>query len=485
MKYDGLSGEPIELLARSLGIFVILCATVAPANSQTAGNPPTPLPAGQSIDNVACTSDPTESYALYLPSTYTPAKRWPIIYAFDPFARGRVPVKLYKDLAEKYGYILAGSNNSRNFSLAESSKAANAMWQDTHLRLALDESRIYTTGFSGGARIAGLLALGCAPCRIAGVIAFGAGYPNLGKPAPKDSLDYFLGVGDEDFNWPEVVGIRRQREDDGLPCRVRVFPGPHQWGPPPVMEEAIEWMRLKAMQAGAIPPDGVFLDRLFQKLQAEAREAAQHGDPIAQLSAERTLVSDFSGLKEVSEETKKLTALKQSAALKAALKREEDSITEQTSLIQDASAKLARLDDASVDERLTLRTDILDGMTGLKQQAGRSRNDERRRLLLRAFNSLWVQGLESGQAQFEQKHWDKAESYFQLISQVSPDDPWPPLLLAETRTAMGDKKQAIKDLKEAIRRGLKNPEAVEKDAKLQALQSEAEYRKIVEEMKGK
>jgi hypothetical protein len=292
-------------------------------------------------------------------------------------------------------------------------------------------------------------------------------------------------VGDEDFNWPEVITIRRQREDDGLAYRVRVFPGPHQWGPPPVMEEAIQWMQLKAMQAGAIPPDAVFLDRLFQKLHTDATEAAHHDDPIAQLNAERSLVSDFSGLKDVSEETKKLAALKQSAALKAALKWEKESIADQASLIQDVSAKLARLEDVEVNQRLALRTDILDGMTGLKQQAARSKNDERRQLLLRAFNSLWVQGLESGQAQFEQKHWDKAESYFQLISQVSPDDPWPPLLLAETRTAMGDKKQAIKDLKESVRRGLKNPEVLEKDAKLQALRSEAEYRKIVEELKGK
>jgi predicted Zn-dependent protease len=251
------------------------------------------------------------------------------------------------------------------------------------------------------------------------------------------------------------------------------------------MEEAIQWMQLKAMQAGAIPPDAVFLDRLFQKLHTDATEAAQHDDPIAQLNAERSLVSDFSGLKDVSEETKKLAALKQSAALKAALKWEKESIADQASLIQDVSAKLARLEDVEVNQRLALRTDILDGMTGLKQQAARSKNDERRQLLLRAFNSLWVQGLESGQAQFEQKHWDKAESYFQLISQVSPDDPWPPLLLAETRTAMGDKKQAIKDLKESVRRGLKNPEVLEKDAKLQALRSEAEYRKIVEELKGK
>jgi hypothetical protein len=81
---------------------------------------------GVVLDQIPCDVDPTQSYAVYLPSSYTPLKRWPIIYAFDPEARGRVPVNLYKEVAEKYGYIIVGSNNSRNFSAADSSKGATA-----------------------------------------------------------------------------------------------------------------------------------------------------------------------------------------------------------------------------------------------------------------------------------------------------------------------------------------------------------------------
>ncbi len=47
---------------------------------------------------------------------------------------GRRPLELYKDVAETYGFILAGSNNSRNFS-SDQGKAVNAIWQDTHARL--------------------------------------------------------------------------------------------------------------------------------------------------------------------------------------------------------------------------------------------------------------------------------------------------------------------------------------------------------------
>jgi predicted Zn-dependent protease len=100
----------------------------------------------------------------------------------------------------------------------------------------------------------------------------------------------------------------------------------------------------------------------------------------------------------------------------------------------------------------------------------------------RAFSSLRVEGIESGQMEFESRHFDKAEAYFQLMSDVS-DDPWPVLLLAETRVAKGNKKQAIKDLREVVRRGMKDPEILEKDDKLQGLKTEAEFQKIVEELK--
>ena len=115
----------------------------------------------------------------------------------------------------------------------------SAIWDDTHLRLALDPRRTYTTGFSGGARMAGMIALRCSQCRITGVIAHGAGYPLGEKPVQKNSPLYFLAVGDEDFNWSEVTQVGRDREQSGPPYRVEVFHGPHQWAPPSVFEDAV------------------------------------------------------------------------------------------------------------------------------------------------------------------------------------------------------------------------------------------------------
>jgi dienelactone hydrolase len=463
---------------RLVGLFALFLLTSLSAAAQVQP----PLPAGQVIDSVPCSADPTQSYALYLPSAYTPQKRWSIIYAFDPDASGKTPINLYKAVAEKYGFILAASNNSRNYSKSDSTKGAAAMWDDTHARFSIDEGRTYTTGFSGGARMAGYVATFCTPCRIAGVIASGAGYSSAGAPPP--NLLYFLAVGDEDFNWPEVISIRRDREDKGLPYRVEVFSGTHQWAPAEVFEHAVEWLQLKAMQAGILAPDAAFIEDLYERTQNQADAAEKRGDAIAELSAERMLASDFSGLKDVAQFQTRLTSLKTSSGLKEALQKEQDQVTLQESLMAPISSQIASLARADGEQRVALRDQISDAMARLKDQSAHTKSEAARSVYGRALFGLFVQGMEAGAEQFESRHYASAEYYFQLMSSFS-ESPWPNLASAEVHTAMGNKKEALKDLRKAIQHGLKHPETLREDRDLQALQTDPEFQKIVAELKAK
>ena len=148
----------------------LLAHAIAPAITQTDS-----IPTGQIVDRIEVRNDSSQSYALYLPSNYTPKHKWPVLFAFDPGARGRVPVERFKEAAEKYGWIVLGSNNSRNGPWNDVVNAWNAMLADAHQRFAIDDGRMYATGFSGGARVAVQIAAGC-KC-LAGVIANGAGFP--------------------------------------------------------------------------------------------------------------------------------------------------------------------------------------------------------------------------------------------------------------------------------------------------------------------
>ena len=441
--------------------------------SQTSNSSPLPMP-GQMAD-VTCTADATQTYTLFLPSQYKEAKRWPIIYFFDPGGRGSRPVKLYKDLAEQYGFILAASNNSRNFS-SEQGKAVNAVWQDTHERLALDEYRSYAGGFSGGARVAGAMALS-SPSQIAGVIAFGAGYPS-NKPDSKDGLAYFFAVGDEDFNWPEVMNIRREREEQGQPYRVRVFHGRHQWAPAAVMEEAFQYVNLRAMQAGHLSRDSAFIDRMFEKTKSDAADAETRKDPISQLNAFRSLVSDFSDLRDVKEFADKLKAFQDSPALRSALKNEREQISEQFKLEQEIEPRVDAFADNSVLDSTALKLELRQQISALGDQAKRTKNEAKRLIFSRAFSGIFVRAMEEGEKALETHHLEKAEAYFDLMRQAS-DDPWPALALADTHATSGNRKLALKDIQEAVRRGLKDRTIIESDPRLQILRDDPDFRSLL------
>src|SRR5205085_8176527 len=167
--------------------------------AQQSVTPSQEITKGQVIDKVICASSPTNSYALYLPSNYEPTRKWPILYAFDPGARGKTPVERFKEAAERFGWIVVGSNNSLNASVQSSIDAWNAITRDTTARFAVDDNRAYAAGFSGGARMALLIASQCKEC-LAGVIAGGAGFPVGIEPADTMHFALFLMAGTDDFN---------------------------------------------------------------------------------------------------------------------------------------------------------------------------------------------------------------------------------------------------------------------------------------------
>src|SRR5262245_51093831 len=78
-------------LTRMLSFTLLVVSLQVPALAQTAQ---AELPVGRIIPKVACSSDPTETYALYLPSSFSADRKWPIIYLFDPFARGQAAAEL-------------------------------------------------------------------------------------------------------------------------------------------------------------------------------------------------------------------------------------------------------------------------------------------------------------------------------------------------------------------------------------------------------
>ena len=250
---------------------------------------------GKLVETVLCLADPGQSYALYLPSAFDPKKKWPILYLFDPGARGSAGVGAFRAAAEDHGWILVGSNNSRNGPLEESVREALALWADTQRRLPVDERRIYAAGFSGGARVASILPRIIAR-EIAGIIGCGAGLSRGITPEDLKAGAYFGLTGLADFNYEEMKNLDLAFDPAGVTHRFLFFEGRHDWPVPSNCARALGWLEVVAMKTGLRQKDETLAEAVIGRELNEARsfeEAGRNFWAIDRLEAAGRLAGGF------------------------------------------------------------------------------------------------------------------------------------------------------------------------------------------------
>lgn len=211
---------------------------------------------GHIIDSVICRSDPSQSYALYIPLKGN-GQALPVIYFFDPHADGGLPLRKYKALADAYGFIMVGSNNSKNGNDWPTTENIWLHLSDDTRRLKIDSRRTYLCGFSGGAKVAGYIAI--QHPGIAGVIAGGAGLPD-GVAAGDFNFSFTAIAGLGDMNLTELVSVNADLDKTRTPHRIIFFDGKHEWSPVNTMALAFDGLRFDAMKSSLIPKDNAFIN---------------------------------------------------------------------------------------------------------------------------------------------------------------------------------------------------------------------------------
>jgi dienelactone hydrolase len=313
---------------------LVTALTLLAASAWPGGGAAQTPPAGVIVDEVRVADDPGESYALYLPSDYSPERPWSLLLAFHPQARGRALVETYRAAAERYGYVVAGSNTSRNGPWDVSAKAVRALSRDVGRRFTIDAGRVYLTGHSGGARVAMQVALGNRD--IAGVIASSAGLPDAGT---RKTLGFpvFATAGIDDFNYLEL-----RRLDAALtsPHALEVFDGGHEPPPAAVAMRAIEWLELAATRDGRRAVDDALVETLFAAARRRADDAT---DPVDRLRATQALAADFVGLRDVSEVRRRLDAMERDPTVKDAVARDRAALDAEARGLDEALALESRL----------------------------------------------------------------------------------------------------------------------------------------------
>ena len=459
-----------------LSVMVVLLACSA-AHAQTES-----IPRGQIVERVEALNDSSQSYALYLPSNYTPNRKWPVLYALDPGARGRVPVERFKEAAEKYGWIVLGSNNSRNGPMGVVVQSWNAMQTDTHQRFAIDDQRMYASGFSGGARVAVSIAAGC-KC-IAGVMANGAGFPVDLTPSPEMNIVFFAIAGVDDFNYPELKSLEEPLTKAGIIHRVQTFEGRHEWPPVSVATAAVEWMELHAMKAGKRPRDDGFVNTMWQQLLNEARTLEESKKYYEAYQLYLDLDASFKGLRDVAEIETKVKQLGDSRELKAAIREEQAQIRKQRELESRLNSLIAgraggdrvNQSDAEFDSNNLLPAILSD----LRKQSKASEDSTQRRVARRVLDGLFVGLIEEGISLLQTKqNYSESIKRFSLATEVNPDRPGVFFYLAWAYAANRDKKKSLQFLNTAVEKGFSEAAMITTNKAFDSIRDDPQYQQIM------
>ena len=471
-------GVPRQLLAMVL--LAWFCGSLA---AQVA---PSPFSTGKVIPKVVCSADSKQSYALYLPSAFSATRRWPIIYLFDPLARGEVAVEAARAAAEKFGYLVVASNNSRNGPMADSTAAANAVWHDTQERFPVEEQRRYLAGMSGGARLVTAIALSCDGCA-AGVIANAAGFPIDKPPQRNMKFAYFGAVGNADFNYGEFVDLRKKLEDVGAQYRIRIFDGQHGWAPPEVWLEALNWMDIRAMAAGSLPRDPARIQQTADEELARARDLQAKNNLLAAARQYQSLVRDFKGISDVTAAESSLAELAKNKMLKAEEKQEASALEQQARISEPFAEQMQAIasgDSDNVDLNV-LKHDFAD----LKKRAdsapnNMSKSDDLKALVVRrALGGLVIAAYESGQHSMEAKDYRAALAYFDLAAAGSANPAFAHYQRARAYAMLSNRKGTLAELRLALAGGFHDASALSA-GEFQSLQGLAEFQTLAAEWKA-
>ena len=428
---------------------------------------------GEIINKVICKNDSKQSYALYLPANYSEEKKHPVIYAFDPHAAGELPVNLYKNLAEKYGYIIIGSNNSKNgTSWEESQSIAEILFADAGNRLSINTDRIYVMGFSGGARVANTLAI--TNGSIAGVICCGAAAPLASNNHSRNNYSFLGIVGNEDFNYVEM---KKYDMVDIAGYNIKhvliTFDGKHEWPANEVMDEAFWWLALNEMRKNNSAKNDVLIS---QHLETELKKIEMFKQKNLVVDAYKLCqknINFYDGLADLSSCFAYYKSMHDNPEIDNHLKQEEVIWTEEEEL------KKVYMRAFQTEKFAWWSKNI----ATLNHQI-ETENDKNKILLnkrIRGFLSLMAYMYTSGALQ--QNNLPAAAFFGEIYILVDPKNNEAHYLKAVVLSKKGNNIEAIKSLNLAIVNGYTDIERLENEPAFNEIKSTKEFGVMIKNMK--
>ncbi|MFI5219332.1 MAG: hypothetical protein ACHQNT_07560 [Bacteroidia bacterium] len=422
--------------------------------------------AGRIYNSVVCRNDVSQSYALYLPPDYDTAKTFPVIYFIDPHADGLMPVTKYKTLAEKFHFIFAGSNNSKNGNTLETNAAfINNVIEDVRHRFSVDDRQQYVAGFSGGSRVASFIALNSGEIR--GVIAMGGGMVKIEKTT--SSGFYYIGIaGLEDFNATEMISQKELFSRIGLKNDFLMFDGKHEWCPVDILNTVITGLQFDAMQKKIIPYDKAMVENFIVESNRKVNELKKKNQ-LTELNDYYSLEINFlKGLADVEKLTVEKLELENSGKYIKAKEEKANAEARETVLKEQYAQLFLEKNSGWWSDEIKM----------LQKKADKAKNENERLLYKRVINYLSLVAYMYSDHSIKNNDLDGANRLLDIYKMIDPQNSEHAYLHAKVAARKNETETVFTFLNEAVDLGFKDLERLKTDNDFYVLKNNSEFAKV-------
>lgn len=405
---------------------------------------------------------PKSAFEYFVPTATTPPAGWPVIFAFDPHARGSYVINKYKKLAEEFGFVLVASNRSRNGqTMSEGLAIYQQMLQKIQPRALINPKQIVAMGFSAGARVAVSAAL--ENQEVIAVIGAGAGFPELQQKP--DATFFYVGMaGYEDFNLNELINNDRYLTRNGFRNHLIIFEGDHNWPPVDVMREAFYAISIKEIREG----DEAFIEKAYNFYQKKISDQIGNNHYFDAGETAQRAIAVFDGIRDGADFKKQLNTIRGNTAYKEQL------------------GKMVR----SLEREIGMQNNFLKAFTEKdaewwKKQLGDLKQPSEELYTRRLHNRLLgFNGLLSymfARQAIEEDNLAQAEKTIEIYRTIEPLNPEHSYLSAIVMMKQNNPQLAIEYLQQARILGFSDLERLSSEVAFEPLHSRADYRDLLRE----
>ncbi len=279
---------------------------------------------GVVVDSLKVSDSLSESYALYLPTSFNSTRKWPVLFVFDPEGRGKSAAQLFKNIAEEQSYLIVSSNNiSDENELVKNVETAARLMATVSRMLPIDLQQVSTAGALEGAKVASSMPLMFS--NIFGVVAAGNQYMNLDLLDRKNDFAFIGIVGDEQFTATGMNLTAAALHDQKHLTAVYTYAGASDWPKPDLMASAVGSLTLKAIKNELRPLDIQLVNQLYGEDISRANKMISAGEMLQAMYLLELMEEKYDGLKDIAEVRQKQDQMKRSGTF-LKQKREEDEI---------------------------------------------------------------------------------------------------------------------------------------------------------------